>query len=143
MKKGKLLIVDDEPHLLKVLEFTLRNLAEKIVLVENGQDALTVLREEEIDCVLCDINLPRLSGIDVLKAVRARNQNTPFIFFTAEGENRTIEEAAKLGAVDFLFKPQFTGIESAIRAALHSLTYRPPADSEYGKILERLDLDGK
>lgn len=143
MAKGTLLIIDDEPHLLKVLQFSLRKLADKILTVENGRDALNVLRDEKIDCVLCDINLPRMTGIDILKEVRARNQEMPFIFFSADGSGEIIEEAARLGALDFLFKPHFAGIEEVLRAGLQSLPYSPRPESEFGKALSRIGREGK
>lgn len=140
---GNLLIVDDEPHLISVLEFMLKGKAEKIFPAESAQDALKILAENEIHCVLCDMNLPRMNGIGLLREVRASGLNIPFIFFTAEENPEALEEAARLGAMDFLLKPHFQGLEGAITAGLRKLPHAPAPLSSYGKVLSRLGLAGK
>ncbi len=135
MKKGHLLIIDDESHLLNVLSFMFAGLAEKITVVETAPEALKILDSEKPDCILCDMNLPRMSGLEVLRMMRLRGMNTAFIFFSAENSPKTIHEAVKLGAMDFFFKPQFTGIDRAIKAALNDEHYEVEPSSEFGKIL--------
>lgn len=136
MKKGHLLIIDDESHLLNVLSFMLGTHAEKVSVSETAHDALKIIDSEIVDCILCDINLPRLSGIDILRVVRAKNLQTAFIFFTAHNGNEAVHEALKLGAIGYFYKPQFTGIEEAVKAALHNLPYEADATTEFGKLLQ-------
>jgi CheY-like chemotaxis protein len=134
MKKGHLLIIDDEAHLLSVLSFMLGAHAEKISLAETAHEALKFIDSEHVDCILCDINLPRMSGFDILRNVRDKGLRTVFIFFTAENGHEAVQEAVKLGADDFFFKPQFTGIESAVIAALNGLPYEADPSSEFGRL---------
>ena len=140
MKKN-LLIVDDEPHLVGVLEFMLKGITGKIFSAESGKQAISILAENDIHCVLCDMNLPRMNGIEILREVRARDISVPFVFFTAEETTESLTEAAKLGAIDFLLKPHFQGLEKAVQAGLESLPYSPLPDSIYGKVLLKLSLD--
>lgn len=140
MKKN-LLIVDDEPHLVGVLEFMLKGIAGKIFSADSGKEAFSILSENDIHCVLCDMNLPRMNGIEILREVRARNFSVPFVFFTAEETPESLTEAAKLGALDFFLKPHFQGLEQAVQAGLESLPYQPPSNSIYGKVLLKLSLD--
>lgn len=135
MKKGHLLIVDDETSLLNVLSFMLSSLAEKITVCETAPDALHVIDSEIIDCILCDINLPRMSGIDILRIVRAKELKTPFILFTAETGEASMLEAAKLEAMDYFMKPQFTGIDKAVSAALNGLPYEVDPSSDFGRMI--------
>ncbi len=135
MKKGHLLIIDDESHLLNVLSFMLGPHAEKVSLAGNAPDALKVLDSQTVDCILCDINLPRMSGLDILKIVRAKGLKTAFIFFTADNRHEVVHEAVKLGVTGYFFKPQFNGIEEAIKAALNDLPYEVDPASEFGKLL--------
>jgi DNA-binding NtrC family response regulator len=135
MKKGHLLIIDDESHLLNVLSFMFSDLAQKITVVETAPEALKILDSEKLDCILCDMNLPRMSGLEILKLMREKGMNTAFIFFSAENRSKAVHEAVKLGAMDFFFKPQFTGIDRAIKAALNDEPYEVDPASEFGKIL--------
>lgn len=138
-----LLIVDDEPQLIGVLEFMLKGMTGQIFPAENAQEALSILAENDIHCVLCDMNLPRTNGIGLLREVRAKGITVPFIFFTAEENADALVEAARLGALDFLFKPHFQGLEQAILAGLNSQPHAPSSESSYGKVLSRLALSGK
>lgn len=135
MNNKTLLIVDDETHLLAVLEFALRKVAD-VCTAETGFDALKILEEKVIDCVLCDINLPRMSGLELLKELRSRKIDVPFLFYTAEAGREAIEEAARLGARDYFYKPHFKGIETAIVSILSGKDYAPEPTSEFAIILE-------
>lgn len=134
MKKGHLLLIDDEASLLSVLSFMLEPYAEKISAVETGTEALKIIDSEGINCIICDLNLPRMSGLEILKHIKERNLNIPFFFFTAVNSEAMILQAIRLGARDYFFKPQFLGIENAVNCALNSLPYRPDPDSEFSRL---------
>ena len=104
-KKGNLLLVDDEKELLERLEMILEDFADEIFTAENGQEGYEVLLKEKIHCVVCDINMPVLNGVELLKKIRAENINTPFIFYTGHGSSELMLEVVKYGAFDFLNKP--------------------------------------
>jgi DNA-binding NtrC family response regulator len=118
MGNGNLLIVDDEPLLVKRLKLNLEEYAEKIFTAENGLDAMHILSREEIHCVICDINMPKMNGVEVIKAIRAQNNNVPFIFYTGHGSQQLMLEAAKYGAFDFLDKPNLDCLEEVIARGL-------------------------
>ena len=118
IKHGNLLIVDDEPVLLNILKFTLESYANKIFTAENGLLALEVLNKEEIHCVVCDINMPKMNGVELIKRLRETNNNVTFIFYTGHGNHSLMLEAAKYGAFDFLNKPQLDGLEDAVARGL-------------------------
>jgi DNA-binding NtrC family response regulator len=133
MKKGNLLIIDDEEHLLNVLEFMFLPVAEKVSMTNSGGRAIEILMNDRVDCVLCDINLPRMTGLEILKKIREQGITVPFIFFTAELAQEVILEAAKLGAVDFFHKPHFGRVEKAVSAVLHGEPYSADPRSEFGR----------
>ncbi|MBD66459.1 MAG: hypothetical protein CME62_14705 [Halobacteriovoraceae bacterium] len=112
--KGNLLLVDDEPLILKNLKFNLEDYAENIFTAENGLIALDVLAEQNIQCVVCDINMPKMNGVEVIKAIREKGNNVPFIFYTAHGNHELMMEVAQYGAFDFLNKPDLTGLEDSV-----------------------------
>lgn len=147
MTKGNLLIVDDETILVKRLKMDLEDLADHIFTAHDGVEALKILNEEKIHCVVCDINMPNMNGVEVLKNLRSHHNDIPFIFFTGHGSHELMLEAAKYGAFDFLDKPFFEGLEDVITRGL-KLGFNPLDDStatedelmsEYQKLLKNLE----
>ena len=107
-KQMVFLVVDDYEAMRAVSASQLRSLgAEKILTATNGADALRILRKESVDIVMSDWNMPVMSGLDLLKAVRAdaRLCAMPFLMITAEAERERIVEAISCGVSDLLVKP--------------------------------------
>jgi two-component system response regulator YesN len=144
--KGNLLLIDDEELLLEILQFSLNKFADNIFVASNGIDGLAVLKSEDIHCVVCDITMPRMTGVEVLKSMREMNNDTPFIFYTGNGNRTLMKEAGKYGALDFLNKPSLDGLEEAVAKGLKRGLN--PGDtpevttkfiSEYSQLLEELE----
>ncbi len=114
MPKGNLLIVDDEPLLLKSLKANLEEYADNIFTAENGVEAMDIVSREEIHCIICDINMPQMNGVEVIKRLREMGNDVPFIFYTGHGNRDLMFEAIKYGAFDFLDKPLLNGLEEVI-----------------------------
>lgn len=142
MKFGKLLIIDDEPLILKTLEKILQDSAEVIFTAERGDEGIKILNSEEIHCVICDINMPGMNGVEVVKAIRESGNNVPFIFYTGHGNRELMLEAVKYGVFDFLNKPDLDGLEEVVTRGLKmgfKKTYPEEADSfmsEYDRLLK-------
>jgi DNA-binding NtrC family response regulator len=144
--KGNLLIVDDEPILLDTLKYNLEGFADKIFTALNGIEALEVLNQHEIHCIVCDINMPLMNGVQVLKKMRENKINIPFIFYTGHGNKDLMLEAAKYGALDFLDKPALDGLEEVVMRGLEMGTNKSVKTaqvgsflSEYTKLLEEIE----
>lgn len=144
--KGNLLIVDDEPMLLKRLRLNLSFFADNVFTASNGLEALSVLENENVHCVICDVNMPKMNGIEVIKKLREVNNPTPFIFYTGHGNHEMMLEVAKYGAFDFFNKPDFEGLEEVLpMALLEGLNKESPQESaerelsEYQKLLRDMD----
>ncbi|MDP1634072.1 MAG: response regulator, partial [Gallionellaceae bacterium] len=125
-KQTVFLVVDDFEPMRKVTSGQLRAMgASAILTANNGADALRILKKQRVDIVLSDWNMPMMTGLQLLKAVRADDKliHLPFIMITAEAERHRIEDAIASGVNDFLVKPY-----TADRLAAHiekSLTSRP------------------
>ncbi len=107
-KKMKILIVDDFATMRKVIRNLLKQVGyENILEAENGEAALAVLKGQKIDFVISDWNMPAMSGLDLLKAVRADGDltKTPFLMVTAEALKENIVEAVKAGVDNYIVKP--------------------------------------
>ncbi len=147
MSKGNLLIVDDEPIILEKLKFNLEDYADEIYLAEDGTVALKKLEEHEIHCIICDINMPKMNGVDVIKKIRKSGNDVPFIFYTAHGNHDLMMEAVKYGAFDFLNKPNLDGLEDVVSRGLKEGFNRKTGVtasedayvSDYQKLLEQIE----
>lgn len=146
MAKGNLLIIDDEELLLKNINYLLRGYADKTFTASNGLEGLKVLEEEEIHCVICDIAMPEMNGVELIQKIRENGSEVPFIFYTAYGHSELMIEAAKHGAFDFLKKPDFDGLEEVvsrgIKEGFHRKNFADMKEemmSEYEKILSFLN----
>ena len=104
----KVLIVDDFATMRRVLKNIMKQIGfSNITEAENGKEGLKILKEETIDLVLCDWNMPEMPGIDLLREVRKDEQlkDKPFVMITAEAQKENILEAVKEGVSSYIVKP--------------------------------------
>jgi two-component system alkaline phosphatase synthesis response regulator PhoP len=103
-----ILVADDEPHIGRIIKMKLEQGPFRVTLAYDGQEALDIVNNgEQIDLVLLDLMMPRLSGLDVLKRIREQEKfkALPCIILTAGGEAKHERDALELGATQFLTKP--------------------------------------
>ena len=107
MSDEKILIVDDEEHIIELLKFNLINAGYKVFYCNNGIDALEIAKIEKPKLILLDLMLPGLDGFDVCKEVKKdkETQNTSIIMLTAKGEEIDKILGLELGADDYITKP--------------------------------------
>jgi signal transduction histidine kinase len=102
-KQKTLLIVDDEELIRNLCASALQEY--RLLIAENGNDALKFLEVEDVDIVLSDVVMPTISGIDLLKKAKLERPNQAFILMTGYSDKETILHALKEGADDFISKP--------------------------------------
>lgn len=123
----RILIVDDESALQRSLQIALEAAGFEVLLADDGQTALALFVQQQPALILLDLGLPRLSGIEVLKQLRAQSQ-VPVIVLSVRDQERQKIEALDLGANDYLSKPFGLGeLQARIRAALRN---RPHIQAE-------------
>ena len=107
MAEEKVLIVDDEEHIVELLKFNLVNAGYKVITANNGLDALKLTKENNPDLLLLDLMLPGMDGFDVCKEIKRNNEssNTSIIMLTAKGEELDKILGLELGADDYITKP--------------------------------------
>ncbi len=111
------LVVDDEPALVRALRRLLSLHAIDVVGATDGADALRVLAETRVDVVVSDVRMPVLDGPGLLRALRERGDHTPVLFLTGYGD-QTDADLRRIGAVDVLGKPvEAPVLAAAIRSA--------------------------
>ena len=119
----KVLVVDDFATMRRIVKGVLKQLGfDNIVEAEDGSIAMDTLKKEEIGLIVSDWNMPKMTGLDLLRAVKGDDglKGIPFIMVTAEGLKENVLEAVKLGVTNYIVKP-FTpeGFSEKIQAALN------------------------
>ena len=135
----RILLVDDEPLILKGLRYTLEQEGYEILTAADGEEALQVFFEQQVDLVLLDVMLPKLDGIQVCQRIR-ESSNVPILMLTAKGEDMDKILGLEYGADDYMTKP-FTILE--VKARIKTVLRRAaqPAANEEKKIIRVHDME--
>ena len=107
MNKEKVLIVDDEEHILELLKFNLSNSGYNVICASNGIDAVNIAKTEKPDLVLLDLMIPGMDGLDVCKEIKKNPETSKaaIIMITAKSEELDKILGLELGADDYITKP--------------------------------------
>ena len=101
----KILIIDDERSIRNALKEILEFEGFSVIDAEDGESGLTILKQQTIDLVFCDIKMPKMDGIEVLDQIIQHNEGIPIVMISGHGTIDTAVEAIKKGAFDFIEKP--------------------------------------
>ena len=107
MGQFKVLVVDDEPFICRSLSFVLRKADYEVIEARNGEEALELIRAEKPDLVFLDVMMPKISGFDVTRAVKADAdmRSTRIILLTAKGQDSDRQTGTDAGADGYMTKP--------------------------------------
>ncbi|MGZ3768055.1 MAG: sigma-54-dependent transcriptional regulator [Bdellovibrio sp.] len=103
--KARILVVDDEESIREFLEIMLKKQGYEVTLAEDGQKAKDLLTKKTFDMIISDLQMPNVTGIELLKHVKDSYPDVVFMMITAFGTTETAVEAMKMGAYDYLTKP--------------------------------------
>ena len=127
----RILIVEDEPQIARVLQLELEFEGYETKVTHTGTDGLIAYREGLWDLILLDIMLPEMNGLDVLKRIRKDERMTPVILLTAKSDVKDKVEGLDLGANDYITKPfEFDELLARIRVALRFSKNVTPISNE-------------
>jgi len=103
----RILVVDDESYIVDILDFTLAGEGWEVITASNGEDALRTLLKTNPDLVILDVMMPRIDGIEVCRAIKAREESadTPVILLSAKDREKDRENGMEAGADLYLTKP--------------------------------------
>ena len=103
----KILIVDDEPHIIMMVRSRLIANGFAIITADNGVMGFETAKQEQPDLIILDVLMPEMNGIETLIKLKATEEtkNIPVIMFTAKGQSEDVEKAQAAGAVDYIVKP--------------------------------------
>ena len=134
----KILYVEDEKFLAEAVNHVLKNHKILVDWAADGEEGLSLALKFTYDVIVLDIMLPKMSGLDILKGIRARNIKTPVIMLSALGEVEDKVNGLNLGADDYLAKPFKT---AELIARLNALVRRPSLNDVEMVTFEDLKLD--
>jgi two-component system, OmpR family, KDP operon response regulator KdpE len=138
----RVLVVDDEPSILRVVAANLRARGYEALTASSGKAALAVIKTQQPDCIVLDLGLPDAGGLEVLRRLRART-TTPVVILTAVDDEHRKATAFDLGADDYVTKPfAMTDLVGRVRGALRrgqSQSLERPRRIEVGPVC--IDLD--
>lgn len=139
MAEEKILIVDDEEHILELIKFNLESKGYKVITAANGIDALKIAKSEQPNLILLDLMIPGIDGYDVCKEVRRENSisDTPIIMITAKSEELDKILGLELGADDYITKPfSIRELLARVKAVLRRTTIQPVDKSfKFGNVV--------
>lgn len=134
----KILLVDDEEGIRKVLHISLSDIGYTVLTAENGEQALSIFRDETPPIVLTDIKMPVMDGIDLLTAIKRENPYTEVIMLTGHGDMDLAIKCLKLDATDFITKPINDDVlQIALKRAREKFIMRQQLN-EYTQNLEKM-----
>ncbi|MBN2196708.1 MAG: sigma-54-dependent Fis family transcriptional regulator [Polyangiaceae bacterium] len=115
----QILVVDDEPNLRRVLSAQLVRDGYEVLVAEDGEEGLELLREHHVDLVITDLRMPKVDGMELLRQALAMDPDLPVVMITAHGTVDTAVEALKTGAFDYVTKPfDQAEVRTIVRKAL-------------------------
>ena len=142
----QVLLIEDEESIRRVMSRILKeeNDQYKVTEAVDGKQGLDLLFKRQFDLVLCDIKMPKMDGIEVLKKANDKMLNIPFIMLTGHGNIETAVEAMKLGAYDFISKPpDLNRLLNSVRHALENKSLRSENTILKNKVAQKYLIIGE
>ena len=141
MSPSRILVVDDEIDISTVLSVTLRRAGFDVRTASDGIEAIEAIRAEPPDLVILDVMMPRMSGLDVCKQLKARRPSVPIIMLTARGQEVDKVVGLELGADDYVTKPfSIRELLARVKAVLRRAKTVPKEQERYSFGQVEVDL---
>jgi two-component system, OmpR family, KDP operon response regulator KdpE len=126
MSTATILVIDDEPQIRRVMRATLASQGYTVTEARSGEEALEMLRGEQPDLILLDVNLPGMGGLEVCREIRDRS-DVPIVMLTVRNTEKDKVQALDAGADDYVVKPfGMEELRARIRAALRRASAAEP-----------------
>ena len=120
MCPGKILVIDDEQYIRRLVQSEFAPEGFEVFTAKNGEEGLKLFENQKFDLVLLDIRLPRTNGIEILRILKREYPQTEVIMITGHGDIKTAVESMKLGARDYITKPfKLSELLAMIKQAVH------------------------
>lgn len=138
--KQKILVVDDEPNIVELVQFHLQKEGYKVITGNDGLEAISAIRNQQPDLVVLDVMLPKLDGFEVCKQLRLEQNNIPVIMLTAKDDEISRVLGLEIGADDYITKP-FSPRELIARIKTIFRRLKPKENSSSLIVYRKLQID--
>ena len=125
MLLGRVLLVDDEPVLRRVMRRALERAGIEVLEAANGHEALELIRHHYVDAVVSDVRMPQLGGLQLLERLLGHDPDLPVVLVSGSTEVETRSDALAIGAFDYLQKPlELVALQTAVLRAIEARSRR-------------------
>src|ERR1700704_2301927 len=132
MTKKRILVVDDEPQITRVLRTSLTGSGYEVRTAEDGHAGLRMAREWQPDLLITDVSMPNMNGIELSRQLRSESR-LPIIILSVKGEEKTKVEALDAGADDYVTKP--IGMDELLARVRRNLARTKPAEDSAQRVI--------
>jgi two-component system response regulator AtoC len=140
-ERFRVLVIDDDPGIRDYLEAAVSRQGYEVFAAANGEDALGSLHESKPDIVTLDVVLPGMDGLETLRRLKQRLPEVPVVMLSGHGQARTIVDAMRLGASDFLRKPfEVEELEIAFQKALENHKLKEEVAELRGRVRSEVEM---
>lgn len=107
MPGKRILVAEDEPHILGLIVYSLEYAGFEVMEAVNGEDAIRMAADDKPDLILLDVRMPRMSGYEVCTVLKDQDstKDIPIVFISARGQEAEIKRGLELGAEEYILKP--------------------------------------
>lgn len=142
MLSTRVLLIEDDPLFQSQVEQFLEQRSYHVVCADSGEEGLELVKQQDVDVVLCDLGLPKMSGLDVLDTIMHTYAPLPVIVISASERMSDIREAVRLGAWDYMVKPveHLESIEVAIQNCLSRSSLEQSWERERWELDDHIDV---
>ncbi len=138
----RVLIIDDEPDLVELMESEIRTLGVETLTAFDGAKGLQIIKAEKPDLILSDLNMPGVDGMEMLRILQENKIDTPVIFVTGFGDKEVMRQASVLGNFDFIEKPvDLEYLLHAVKTGLEFGFAEKKANFMKGQFVSQLTLE--
>lgn len=141
MGNRRLLIAEDESEYIENLKDDLEEIVDEFFTAADGVEAMALIKKNQVECILSDINMPNKNGIELVKEVREMGIKIPVIFLSAHGDEELMKKALHYSAFDFVDKPY--DVDDLIEVVSDAITLGSKLNESGGNVDEILDDEGE
>lgn len=107
IKSARILLIEDEPEMVSAVRRVLQVTGYKVLWAFNGPDGIAIAKRESIDLIILDVNMPKMSGYEVMKIIQENNKtkHVPVVLFSGSVQESEIQKGLSLGAIGYIRKP--------------------------------------
>ncbi len=140
IQKSKILLIDDEEDILSILQFMLEKEGYEVEMTQSGSHGLEMVMKNKYTAVICDLSMPELDGLSLIKKVRSGHNLIPFVFLSGHAHGNHEREMINYGAYELVQKPNLDRIPEILRVLISASRELDALAKKGGDSMEFIEL---